>query len=288
MTAAVLVMAATVAACSSGGSQGASKAGAGDAKSFTYWSMWTEDEAQAAVIKEALASYKAATGVTVTVEWHGRGVLDDIAAAIKAGKPVPDLSDSSVNTVLGEGAEGVDVADLTSLYQQPVPGENQNLADVVPDKYMPLMTATSGAVVLVPYEVASEAVFFDKTKYPQLSTSPPQTWDQFMALLEQIKGDGQVPLALDATGGNAAYWVEWMFERELGPGQFKRTARSGTPPTPAWTAAGTTRGWPTARRSSKRSVKGGDSRRAGTPRTPGPPAPTPRTSRTRGPRAKPR
>ena len=224
MTAAVLVMAVTVPACSSSASQGASKAAGGDSKSFTYWSMWKEDEPQASVIKEALASYQAATGVTVAVEWHGRGVLDDIAAAIKAGKPVPDLSDGSVNTVLGAGAEGVDVTDLTDLYQQPVPGENQNLTDVVPDKYTPLMTATNGAVVLVPYEVASEAVFFDKTKYPQLSTSPPQTWDQFTALLEQIKGRGQVPLALDATGGNAAYWVEWMFERELGPGQFKRTA----------------------------------------------------------------
>ena len=146
MTAAVLVMAVTVPACSSSASQGASKAAGGDSKSFTYWSMWKEDEPQASVIKEALASYQAATGVTVAVEWRGRGVLDDIAAAIKAGKPVPDLSDGSVNTVLGAGAEGVDVTDLTDLYQQPVPGENQNLTDVVPDKYTPLMTATNGAV----------------------------------------------------------------------------------------------------------------------------------------------
>lgn len=223
MAAAALVMAATVPACSSGKSSGASGA-SGDAKSFTYWSMWKEDEPQAAVIKEALASYQASTGVTVTVQWHGRGVLDDVAAALKAGKPVPDLSDGSINTILGAAAEGVAVTDLTSLYQQPVPGENQNLADIVPDKYMPLLGDANGAEVMVPYEVASEAVFFDKSRYPQLSTYPPQNWDQFMTLLAQIKAKGQVPLALDASGGNAAYWVEWMFERELGPGQFKRTA----------------------------------------------------------------
>lgn len=223
MTGAALVMAATVPACSSSTSTGAAGA-SGDAKSFTYWSMWKEDEPQAAVIREALASYKAATGVTVSVEWHGRAVLDDVAAALKAGKPVPDLSDGSINTILGATAEGVAVDDLTSLYQRPVPGENQNLADVVPDKYMPLLADANGAEVMVPYEVASEAVFFDRSKYPQLSPNPPQTWDQFTSLLEQIKAKGQVPLALDATGGNAAYWVEWMFERELGPGQFKRTA----------------------------------------------------------------
>jgi ABC-type glycerol-3-phosphate transport system substrate-binding protein len=225
VTAAALVIAATVPACSSSAS-GASGGSGGStgSKSFTYWSMWKEDEPQAAVIKEALASYKAATGVSVTVEWHGRAVLDDIAAALKAGKPVPDLSDGSINTILGGAAEGVAVTDLTGLYQQPVPGENQNLTDVVPDKYTPLITDANGAVVMVPYEVASEAVFFDKTRYPQLSTTPPQTWDQFVDLLGQIKAKGQAPLALDASGGNAAYWVEWMFERELGPGQFKRTA----------------------------------------------------------------
>ncbi|MEY9857309.1 ABC-type glycerol-3-phosphate transport system substrate-binding protein [Catenulispora sp. GAS73] len=220
MTAAVLVMAATVPACSNSTSSGAS----GGAKSFTYWSMWKEDEPQAAVIKEALAGYQAATGVTVTVQWHGRPVLDDVAAAVKAGKPAPDLSDGSINTILGAAASGVSVADLTTLYQRPVPGENQNLTDIVPDKYMPLMADANGSLVMVPYEVASEAVFFDKGKYPQLSLNPPRTWDDFTGLLDQIKGRGQAPLALDASGGNAAYWVEWMFERELGPGQFKRTA----------------------------------------------------------------
>ena len=244
MTAAALVIAAAVPACSSSTpSKAAGGSGtSGGSKSFTYWSMWKEDEPQAAVIKEALAAYKSATGVTVTVEWHGRAVLDDVAAAIKAGKPVPDLSDGSVNTVLGAAAEGVAVDDLTDLYKQPVPGENQNLTDVVPDKYTPLLTDGNGAVVMVPYEVASEAVFFDKAKYPQLSANPPQTWDQFVGLLDQIKAKGQVPLALDASGGNAAYWVEWMFERELGPGQFKRTAEERDP-----TAAGADSRWNDAR-----------------------------------------
>jgi raffinose/stachyose/melibiose transport system substrate-binding protein len=186
--------------------------------------MWKEGEPQAAVVKEALAKYQAATGVTVTVQWHGRAVLDDVAAALKAGKPVPDLSDGNVNTILGAAANGVAVADLSSLYQQEVPGENQHLADVVPDKYTPLLSDSAGAMVMVPYEVASEAVFFDKSRYPELSTNPPRTWDEFMDLLKQLKAKGQVPLALDASGGNAAYWVQSMFERELGPAQFKLIA----------------------------------------------------------------
>lgn len=221
MTAAAVVAATGVSACSSSTSKTAETE---SSKTFTYWSMWKETEPQAAVLKEALAKYKAATGVTVTVEWHGRTVLDDVAAALKAGKPAPDLADGSINTILGAAANGVPIADLSSVYQQPVPDENQNLADVVPDKYIPLLTDAHGAVVMVPYEVASEAVFFDKTKQPQLAANPPRTWDDFVKALDAVKAKGQAPLALDPIPGNCAYWVEWMFEREIGPGQFKRTA----------------------------------------------------------------
>lgn len=228
MTAAALVAAAGLSACSSS-SPPTSAADAASAKSFTYWSMWKESEPQAAVIKEALDKYKAATGITVTAEWHGRGVLDDVAAAIKAGKPAPDLADGSINTIMGAAANGVPVTDLTQVYPQPVPGENQTLADVVPDKYMPLLTDSTGAVVMVPYEVASEAIFYDKTKEPQLVGNPPRTWDDFMKVLDAVKAKGQAPLALDPVPGNCAYWVEWMFEREIGPGQFKHTAEERDP-----------------------------------------------------------
>jgi raffinose/stachyose/melibiose transport system substrate-binding protein len=186
--------------------------------------MWKETEPQATVINEALTKYKAETGVTVTAEWHGRSVLDDVAAALKAGKPAPDLTDGSINTILGAAANGVPVSDLSPVYKQPVPGENQNLADVVPDKYIPLLTGTGGAVVMVPYEMASEAIFYDKTRQPQLAANPPRTWDEFVKALDAVKVKGQPPLALDPIPGNCAYWVEWMFEREVGPGQFKRTA----------------------------------------------------------------
>ncbi|MFD0631151.1 hypothetical protein ACFQ9X_05405 [Catenulispora yoronensis] len=125
MTAAAMVAATGMTACSSSTS---TTPAAAASKTFTYWSMWKDNEPQAKVIQEALAKYKAETGVTVTVEWHGRTVLDDVAAAIKAGKPVPDLSDGSINTILGAAANGVPVADLTPVYQQPVPGRTRTWA----------------------------------------------------------------------------------------------------------------------------------------------------------------
>ncbi|NUR61882.1 MAG: extracellular solute-binding protein [Catenulispora sp.] len=228
--AAALIAAASLSGCSSGSSGSSPRAAdAAAAKSFTYWSMWKESEPQATAIKKALAGYQAATGVTVTVQWHGRTVLDDVAAAVKAGKPAPDLSDGSIDTIFGAVAGGVPVNDLTQVYQEPLPGENQKLADVVPDKYLPLLADSNGAVVMIPYEVASEAIFYDKAKEPQLVANPPRTWDDFVKALDAVKAKGQAPLALDPSPDNCAYWVEWMFEREVGPGQFKHTAEERDP-----------------------------------------------------------
>ncbi|MFL6110615.1 MAG: ABC transporter substrate-binding protein [Catenulispora sp.] len=138
-------------------------------------------------------------------------------------------ADGSIGGVLGAAGDGLAVADLSGVYKQPVPGENQNLSEVIPEKYLPLLTDHAGAVVMVPYQVSSEALFFDKTRFPQLAANPPQTWDDFLAVLNSLKAKGQPALALDPVAGNCASWVEWMFERELGPGQFKRTAEERDP-----------------------------------------------------------
>jgi ABC-type glycerol-3-phosphate transport system substrate-binding protein len=106
---------------------------------------------------------------------------------------------------------------------------------------MPLLSDTNNRAVMVPYEVASEAFYFDKARQPQLAGGgKPQTWPQFVSALTAIKSVGKVPpLALDPITGNCAYWTEWILERELGPGQMKKMAEEKTASLPA----GTTSRW---------------------------------------------
>lgn len=50
-------------------------------QSIVYWSMWEEDEPQADVIREAAEAYEEATGISVEIQWKGRGIRSLIEPA---------------------------------------------------------------------------------------------------------------------------------------------------------------------------------------------------------------
>ena len=61
-------------------------------QSIVYWSMWEEDEPQADVIREAAEAYEEATGISVEIQWKGRGIQSLIGPALDAGEQI-DLFD---------------------------------------------------------------------------------------------------------------------------------------------------------------------------------------------------
>lgn len=200
-------------------------------KAFTYWSGWRQDDPQAGVLKSAIAAYTAQTGVTIDVEWHGPDVMADVAAAARSGGAVPDLVDGDLDAAMSDLAFQDKAADLSPLYSQPIPGESQQLGDAVPAKFQTLLRDKRDALVMVPYQMSTEVVFFDKSRHPELAgDSKPQTWDDFTAAMSRVKKAGQAPLALDPTPANAAYWTEWVLERELDRGEFLKTAEEHRAP----------------------------------------------------------
>jgi ABC-type glycerol-3-phosphate transport system substrate-binding protein len=216
----------TVGACSSPSRSAA--AGGEGSKSFTYWSMWQADEPHAQVMKTAVDAFQHDTGIKVTVVWQGRGVLSTFANAVNGRTPVPDLVDQDINTVMSGMVPQGWASDLSAVYKMPVPGENATVADVIPDKYMNLLSApNNGYPVMVPYEVASEAIFFDAARHPEIAANKPGTWEDFVALLNRLKASGPA-LALDPTDANAGYWTAWSLERELGPGQLEKVVLDKT------------------------------------------------------------
>ena len=65
----------------SDGDGGSSKGG----DKLVYWAMWSEDEPQAKVIKDAIAKYTEDTGVKVDVQFKGRnGQREGLQPALDA------------------------------------------------------------------------------------------------------------------------------------------------------------------------------------------------------------
>ena len=76
-----------------GGSSNDSKSSGGDGKKLVYWAMWSEDEPQAKVIKEAISKYEKDTGVKVDVQFKGRtGQREGLEPALSAKQQI-DLFD---------------------------------------------------------------------------------------------------------------------------------------------------------------------------------------------------
>ena len=73
----------------SGSDSGSSKGG----DKLVYWAMWSEDEPQAKVIKEAISKYEKDTGVKVDVQFKGRtGQREGLEPALSAKQQI-DLFD---------------------------------------------------------------------------------------------------------------------------------------------------------------------------------------------------
>ena len=98
----------------SGSDSGSSKGG----DKLVYWAMWSEDEPQAKVIKEAISKYEKDTGVKVDVQFKGRtGQREGLEPALSAKQQI-DLFDEDVNRVNGSwGKYLLDLEDMAKDYE---------------------------------------------------------------------------------------------------------------------------------------------------------------------------
>ncbi|MBS2536136.1 extracellular solute-binding protein [Catenulispora sp. NF23] len=224
IAAAVAVSAASLSACGSSSKPGSSAAAKdSNSTSFTYWSMWQQNEPQAQVIKKAAADFTASTGIKVNIQWQGRDVITKLTPTLRTGSSA-DLVDQSVNA-LGALVAKNETADLSSLYSTTIPGESQTVGQVIPDSYKPFLNDQNGKPFIAPYEVSSEGLWFDASKFPDLAANPPKTWADLLALFDKARGMGMTPLAVP---GDDKYWVLLVLQRELGTDGLKKLASDKT------------------------------------------------------------
>ena len=182
---------------------GGSSSGAGD--SITYWSNWKEGESQQAVLAEAVAAFEEESGITVSVEWQGRQVTQKIVPVLNTPQ-VPDILDGAYGKLAPVLAATGQVRPLDDLFASDVEGEA--ITDVIPEKFRNESTMQDGSPWLLPAFLTSEAIWFDKATHPEIAEAPPADWEQFIALLDELKSQGQTPLAAD--GDVAGYNVAWF------------------------------------------------------------------------------
>ncbi|SDL80330.1 ABC transporter substrate-binding protein [Tessaracoccus oleiagri] len=189
-------------------------------ESISYWSHWKEGENQQKVLAEAIAAWEEETGITVEAQWQGRTITQKLTPALNTNN-VPDLVDSSFARLAPVLAETGQYASMQPAFEKTLE-DDTSVADLIPKKYIEGSgLQIDGEPWMLPYTISSEAIWFNGAQHPELKESPPKTWDEFTALLDDLKAAGEVPLALDGDiGGYNAMWFVSGYVREHGPGSF--------------------------------------------------------------------
>ncbi|MFC4044306.1 ABC transporter substrate-binding protein [Dactylosporangium siamense] len=233
-----VAVAGPLAACGGGGDGGG---GGGTASTqLVYWSMWKQGEDQQKVLQAALDEFQAKTGIKVEVQWSGRDVIKQVAARLNAGNP-PDLTDQDAGTIKGILGKVDGVKNLDALYATTVDGETKKVSEVIPAGLVKPYRSSSGAPIVVPYEIIGSTMWFDGAAHPDWVSAPPKTWSDFMTLLDARKAAGRTPIALDGDiKFYDAYFTTWSIVRHGGVGLLSRAATDKTGATfddPAFLAA---------------------------------------------------
>ncbi|WP_166979519.1 ABC transporter substrate-binding protein [Paramicrobacterium fandaimingii] len=204
---------------------GCAPQGGGDSDSLTYWAMWKEGEAQQKVVAQAIADFEDETGITVDVQWQGRDNIKKALPTLNTNK-VPDVVDGSFAKLAPILAESGQALPLTEAYDAKVDGKP--VSDLIPSAYIDAGALTAegeDAPWMLPYSLTSDAMWFNEAEHPELAENPPQTWDDFIGTLDDLKADGQTPIAIDGdVSGYNAYWYTTMMMRLAGPGSLKKIA----------------------------------------------------------------
>lgn len=201
---------------------------AADENVVTYWSQYTEGEAQQKVMASAIADFEKKTGIEVDVSWQGRSNVSKIVPALTTDN-VPDLIDSSTAKLAPVLAATNQALPLDDVLDMKVGGTK--VSDVIPDKYIKgsNLYTDKDKLWMIPYSLTSDAIWFNAAKHPGLATNPPQTWDEFISVLDTLKAEGVTPLVADGDiGGYNAYWFVTLLMRNMGPGALQDIAHDKT------------------------------------------------------------
>ena len=163
-----------------------------DGVEITMWSMWNAAEPQGQAIIDAAAQFEEETGCHVNIEFRGRDIKTIINTSLQGGEDI-DIFEEAYDRIYLQYAPYC--YDMTEM------AEAAGYADFSYPLFNKMTTdATGGKLVSVAEQPNVGGIFYDKAKFEAAGiTETPETWDEFLAVCQQLVDAGFQPLALDST-----------------------------------------------------------------------------------------
>jgi raffinose/stachyose/melibiose transport system substrate-binding protein len=186
----------------------ATEAPAAEPVTITVWSMYNEGETIQQWEAAAIDAYEAAhPNVTIDVTWAGRDVVSvSLRNAMLSNSALPDIIDqSNPNLIKGPISEGyglpLDDYLTTPAYDSSTPWGETFLPSVMGFlKYQ-------DQSYMIPRMVYSSGFFYNKKIFTDNNITIPTTWDEFIAVCDQLKAAGITPVLTD----NDSEYMIWPF-----------------------------------------------------------------------------
>ncbi|MEZ4736560.1 MAG: ABC transporter substrate-binding protein [Caldilineaceae bacterium] len=183
------------------------------APATVHWVTWdTTSQAEATLVEQFRESYP-------HVEFK-RDSLNSNWQTLLSQSPLPDLVNMDADYEFEMLIRQNRVADLTELWDE------AGLLEQVPASLQKL-TEQDGKQFYVPFGFGWVGVYYNKGVFAQYNLQPPQTWDEFIAICDTLRANGETPLSIGGSEPWSSYgWFEYMNLRLNGP-QFHRDLLRG-------------------------------------------------------------
>ena len=182
---------------------------------------WNVGEAGADDPMLAVAAlYEETTGNTVTVNTVNVEVFrSQLPTYITSNNP-PDVLKWLAGSTTSGFAEAGQLLDISDVWAE-------SLGDI-PDGLKALSTDSRGNQYFVPTNYYWWAIFYRPSLFADNGYSVPETWDEFIALAEQMDADGLIPVGIGTSGAEwvATAWFDYLNLRINGP-DFHRALLRG-------------------------------------------------------------
>lgn len=188
-----------------------------DGVELTMWSMWTSEEAQALVIKEAAAAFEEQTGAKINIEWKGREINNILTAALEAGEKFDIFEDDYRRIAQNYNKFTYDLTDMAKAIDYDsysYPCLNNQVIE------------WAGNLNSIVEQPQVGGVFYDKDAFTAAGvTEEPGTWAEFMDACQKIKDSGVGPLALDSAYSDFTFYQHLV--HQLGEEKLTELAANG-------------------------------------------------------------
>ena len=108
-------------------------------------------------------------------------------------------------------AENGRILNITEVYNEKVA---PNLFDGINEG----VTESDGTIYVYSYNVQPNAFYYNKPMFDELNLEEPETWEEFLVVLETIKESGTTPITLGSIRGwEPLFWFDYLVLRLAGP-----------------------------------------------------------------------